>query len=171
MPNLATVPQKKNSLATVTKALAAARTKVDTFKEQTTMVAREAVTTLETVTGAGAAGFANEYWGDADADGVVEHVTADIPTSLGAGALLKGVAALGGLGEFQRDGFAFGSGLLSDYASRQGRKAAIKMKKRRGAAAPAETKAAPQVGPASAPAAMPAQQTPVPVAAQSGASS
>jgi hypothetical protein len=170
MPNLATVPQKKNSLATVTKALAAAKGKVDGFKDQATMVAREAVTTLENVTGAGAAGFANEYWGDADANGVVEHVTADIPTSLGAGALLKGISALGGLGEFQRDGFAFGSGLLSDYASRQGRKAAIKMKKRR-AQAPAETKATPQVGPATPPAAVAPQQTPVPVAVASGASS
>lgn len=145
-------PPKRNSLATVSAALSRAKDQAAKVKDQATMVAREVVTTGEAVAAAGLAGFANEKWGEVDLEtGVRIHKTSGVPSSLGAGALLKVGAALGAFGDFQRDAFAFSTGLLADYGSQQGRMAAMKFSKRQegraqeiaAAAAPAQMSAAP----------------------------
>ena len=127
------VPAKKSSLSTLSAALNRAKEQSAKVRENATMVARELVSTGEPAATTFAAGFGNTKWGVADEYGVREHKTSGVPTSLLAGAAMKLGGALGAFGEFQRDAFAVGTGLIADYAGRQGVRAALAFEARNAA--------------------------------------
>lgn len=138
------VPAKKSNLSTLTAALNRAKEQSAKVRDNATMVARELVSTAESAGAGFAAGFGNEKWGVADEYGIKEHKTSGVPTSLLAGAALKLGGALGAFGEFQRDAFAVGTGVITDYASRQGARAAKAFEVRNSkAATPAPAQLAP----------------------------
>lgn len=120
MGTLATTSPKKSTVASLTAALQRAKGQVDKAKETGTMVIKEIVTTAESGVVSGVTGFCDAAFGKEDANGVRIHRTQEIPTSMLAGFAVKGFAALGGFGDFQRDGFAAGTGAICGYTTLQG---------------------------------------------------
>lgn len=131
--------KKQSALSKATAAYERMKVQADKAKATGTMLAREIVSTGESLAVSVGVGFADEYWG-VEKNGVRTHTVSGVPTALLGAAALKLAGALGVTGEFQRDAFAFGTGAACGYGTNQGRALAIKFRASQAAKTTTKTK-------------------------------
>jgi len=119
--------ETKSTFAQLKDAAERAKNAAARAKAQGTMVAREAIQTVEIGAASFAVGFVDQKWGVVDAEtGLKQHKINGIPSSLIAGAALKGASAFEVFGDYSRDGFAIASGAIAGWSNTAGRSAAIR---------------------------------------------
>lgn len=122
--------EKRTTFAELRDAAARWKKKADDFRAHGETIAGEVIATAGVGIGSAGGGFLDEFKGEVIGHGIRQHKVGSLPTSLAAGVLLEGAAALGFFGKYDRIGYAVGQGAVGNYCSTMGRLAGANVREK-----------------------------------------